>query len=417
MIVDLTQGLAGVKMALMRVLSAVRRRIFLRLLRWAIVLRSHPLRRALAVSVAVFVAVAIIGWQHLHVVIPIWTSRFVNYVLRASQTHPHLARVLDVVLDAVPDAVPLFLGIAGLVYLMPDLARKIESSKPLRAALAALFILFSIFAIVVNAINRGDQKHDREMDETRIGTVEDTNNQILKLVLRPSPDTSESARRKRIEDVLRNQYILSHNRLDPGIVDGSKMPPDDWMNQKLAQLGEKWTVVSPQPTLIASAPPQSPKAVVVFGFYNPDIVQQPVKKVEFADMQTDTLSFSIGAFVRGDVPARNLQVWIRRCTSCEWVGPPPAGWSASDADHPYDRVMMFPVPFLPNVGSPKWDFVIRVPRYAKFSAVGLSAFYACDNCPTVNWKAPQHLIETNNIHDYLSLQLPSTPDTPEPVKQ
>ncbi|HEX3438286.1 MAG TPA: hypothetical protein VHT24_16075, partial [Pseudacidobacterium sp.] len=49
------------------------------------------------------------------------------------------------------------------------------------------------------------------------------------LAAKDSQKLSEADRRKAIETVLRNQYILTHNPIDPEILAGNKMPPQDWM--------------------------------------------------------------------------------------------------------------------------------------------------------------------------------------------
>lgn len=58
---------------------------------------------------------------------------------------------------------------------------------------------------------------------------------------------SEAARRRNILALLRNEYILKHDRVSPGIVEGTEEVPTEWVNQRLGQLGEKWTVEQPPP--------------------------------------------------------------------------------------------------------------------------------------------------------------------------
>jgi hypothetical protein len=172
-------------------------------------------------------------------------------------------------MNAVPDAVPLFLGLAGLVYLMPKLAKRIEESRPLRTAVAALCILFMFLAIAVNAINREAQEHKSDGQDARMIAVEATNDQILKAVLNPLPDLSETERRRRIEDVLRNRYILTHSDVSPEILAGTDWPPTEWMNQELAAVHEKWKFAqAPKPPVVVQQiMPEPKKANVEFGFY------------------------------------------------------------------------------------------------------------------------------------------------------
>jgi hypothetical protein len=62
--------------------------------------------------------------------------------------------------------------------------------------------------------------------------------------LRPSSATSFAAKRnaKSYWKNLGREYILSHDQLSPALIAGIEEPPANWINQRLAQLGEKWTV-------------------------------------------------------------------------------------------------------------------------------------------------------------------------------
>lgn len=392
-----------------------------------------PIRRiAIAVTIMAGLLVAVLmrhyllhGWSFLVSAIGFWFLGF-------SHSHPHLSRLFHVALNLVPDLEFLLLALAGLGYLVPSFMKRLENSRTLRWSIFSVFLAFALVTVVVNAINREEEDNTRDNLNSTIATqgtkiteegrkvdsLSNTDIQILQSLV-SSRTLSEADRREALGKALRNEFITTHDPIDPEILAGNRMPPDDWMNHRLAQLGEKWEFASPkpaaQPVVFAGVPSPEPKAVVVFGFYSSDIVQQPLTTVQFADMQADTLTFSISAFVKGDVAAKSLQIWVRRCADCEWVGPPPPGFSPGDPDHPYDDGF-FVASLPPNVSMARWNFVIRVPRYPRYSTVTLGAYYACENCPTVNWTKPQKLIETNNLHDYLS-QLPSIPDTPEPVKQ
>ena len=41
---------------------------------------------------------------------------------------------------------------------------------------------------------------------------------------------------------LRNDYVLGHQHLSPGLLAGTELPPSNWLNKRLRDLGEKWTV-------------------------------------------------------------------------------------------------------------------------------------------------------------------------------
>jgi hypothetical protein len=65
-------------------------------------------------------------------------------ILKFSQGHPHLLRILHVTLFAVPDFAYVLLALAGLSYLMPDFAKKIE-----KTLLASTYLFRSLHFIRV----------------------------------------------------------------------------------------------------------------------------------------------------------------------------------------------------------------------------------------------------------------------------
>jgi len=75
--------------------------------------------------------------------------------------------------------------------------------------------------------------------------------------------------------VLRNEYILSCNPVDPGILAGTKMPSDIWMNERLQAMGEKWKFRTVQNESVPASAPQSIPAQkevsVGFSFYTDDM--------------------------------------------------------------------------------------------------------------------------------------------------
>src|ERR1017187_10372704 len=253
-------------------IRSVQRWGFLRALRWRIITRSHPLQTAIYCALLFFIGAAIACWRYLCKSIPVWSMAFGTSVLHFSQDHPHLARILHVFLDAVPDAVPLFLGLAGLVYLMPDLARKIEESKQLRAGVAIICIFFMLLAIAVNAINREEQQNKSNNQDDRLYAVEISNGQILKAVLNPSLDESEIEKHRHIEELLRNKYILTHKDISPGILAGTAWPPTEWMNAELANEHISWKFsedITNHTVVFRTPPPEIAK--VQFSLWKSDL--------------------------------------------------------------------------------------------------------------------------------------------------
>lgn len=356
-------------------------------------MRAHPYRTAVISAVGIFALLVKLGWRHLYK-IPAWSTRFGNYVLGLAQNHPHLARILHVILNAVPDAVPLFLALAGLVYLMPRLAKRIESSGPLRVGIAVLFILFALLAIGVNAINREAQEHKSDDEDSRIKSVEATNEQILKAVVSPPLDESQPARMYRVEEVLRNKFILTHTDISPDILAKTAWPPTAWMNQQLELLHENFKFAEPapkQPTVIQQIAPEPKQAQIGVSFYNDDVVRTPSHNIEVVVDPVDQVTFSvdIAAYGIGDTAAKNVKYWIRVCGGCAWASEPKG--SSSVPEKPLDRQFVVSE-VLPNVSIPKITLEVKRPPAA--SPIYLGFYYTCDNCAPLDSTKPIPLVIT-----------------------
>lgn len=69
-----------------------------------------------------------------------------------------------------------------------------------------------------------------------------------------TPEQVEAKRREDIIAMLRGQYILQHENIAPGIVEGTTPLPAEWVNNRLHELHESWTVAN-NPTTEAKAAP------------------------------------------------------------------------------------------------------------------------------------------------------------------
>ncbi len=195
--------------------NTIRRRTYLRCLRWRIRLRHVP---ALPKSFAIAIILSLC-------VIPIWR---------------HFGT--DIALPILADATPILLAIVGVVmsYIQP----KKESHR----ATTVILIIAGLLGTAILSANRlrGEAGHRKEVTDLghKMDIVRDQNATLSNFLLsaKNSGNLKEADRRHGIETTLRNEYILSHNPIDPGILAGTKMPPQEWMNQKLHELGENWTV-------------------------------------------------------------------------------------------------------------------------------------------------------------------------------
>lgn len=122
-----------------------------------------------------------------------------------------------------PDVSLVLLTLAGLSYLMPELINKIENNRGLRIAVAVVLISFGLTVIVLNEWERLDQEQREDDATAKLNSVAVQNNRILQTVLSEKTIT-ELERRKRIEDVLRNEYVLSHSNVSPAMLDGNEYP-------------------------------------------------------------------------------------------------------------------------------------------------------------------------------------------------
>jgi hypothetical protein len=58
----------------------------------------------------------------------------------------------------------------------------------------------------------------------------------------PAVDNPAVRRRRVILLALRNEYILSHDRISTALLAGLEWPPSAWINARLQQLGEQWQI-------------------------------------------------------------------------------------------------------------------------------------------------------------------------------
>ena len=211
---------------------------------------SHPIRTSVGTAVAVLI---VLFWHYLFTHIPLWLNYVSHRIFQAAQDHPAVGRFVHVLINAVPDFSFALLAIAGLGYLVPGYIKELEKKRGVRIFLICFFTIFGLLAIVVNAVNREEQDHTTASQEERMGVVLKSVTNIQDALKPRTANMTEAERREHLASSLRDEYILSHNPIDPAILAGKAMPPPDWMNDRLNQMGEKWTVTREAP-LMRSAP-------------------------------------------------------------------------------------------------------------------------------------------------------------------
>src|SRR5579859_6941407 len=156
--------------------------------------------------------------------------------------------MIDVILAIANFAVLLALGLFG-----PNLIKNEQK--------VYFYVLVIIGAVVTGvAVKRGADASSRvEADlkgiraELRDLHAEAPNHQ--EVATKGSPQTAtatitinvkpsaEDLRRYKVLNALRIEYILSHRDLPSQILAGIDWPPLEWINRRLAELGEPWTVL------------------------------------------------------------------------------------------------------------------------------------------------------------------------------
>lgn len=151
---------------------------------------------------------------------------------------PYLGSALSILADFTPIAIAM-VGIV-MSYKTP------RKENHLITTLILIFCGLLGTGIMSWSRIRGEAAHKAEIGELnkKLDKVGEQNTTLGNYLLnsKNTGKLSEADRRKGIENVLRNEFILSHDPIDPQILAGNKMPPDEWMNKRLSEMGEKWTV-------------------------------------------------------------------------------------------------------------------------------------------------------------------------------
>lgn len=180
---------------------------------------------------------------------------------------------IGAVLSLMADFVPMAIATVGIIMSY----RPPKREQHLRTTLILVVCGFVGTGILSLARIRGEAAHKLEVDglNEKLQFVGNQNTQILNgltaskgttpPVPAQTPPLTEAGRRRNVLALLRNEYILSHNKLSPALLSGAEQPPTEWINARLKELNEKWTVQGPQKpdTIIRIVHPKAP-AMQVF---------------------------------------------------------------------------------------------------------------------------------------------------------
>jgi len=147
------------------------------------------------------------------------------------------------------DLVPLGFAVISVIVSVKRLRDEHQS-----VVITFVLVLGFLGTLVMHYSRVHDQEqHNGEVTQlrTKMDAVKDQNTQVLAAVVSKPPLSSQEAemqRRQNIEKALTGEYILSHDNISPGLLAGTEFPAAEWMNKRLAELGEHWTVSQPPKT-------------------------------------------------------------------------------------------------------------------------------------------------------------------------
>jgi len=273
--------------------------------------------------------------------------------------------------------VPMAFAVVGIIFSVKKLREEHHF------AVIALLLIVGTLGTVVLHLSRThtEAAHAKQIAglRERMDSWQTQNGQLLNAFLSKPPQSSQEAemeRRHNIQKALLGEYILSHSNVSQGMLAGTELPPADWMNKRLGELGEKWTVSSP--TLVRTLPQSRPQLARAFFASEGD----PPHEIN-APMIDGIVTTRVVVYGIGDVTAHNVSVWIRLCIGCEWAKEP-SGMGAQPFIHDApasDRQWKFSQVY-PGVFAPTMTIDIRPPKGV--TNFGIAIFYACDECGQIN---------------------------------
>ncbi len=143
----------------------------------------------------------------------------------------------DGLIDIAPVILTILLAVAGMI------ASVVPQSPASRVIWISIFILLGAGAVAVTVVHQQRAREQSAQLRTKLEAVHSDIVAILEQQKRnQGRTTTEQDRRDRILQLLRQEYILSHDNISPAMMAGLEMPPADWLNRRLHELGEGWAI-------------------------------------------------------------------------------------------------------------------------------------------------------------------------------
>jgi hypothetical protein len=342
-------------------------------------------------------------WDYLRAVAIYWSPLKVGAAITVSTVFllgvAYYFLGLDATLSWAADSVPMAIALVGIIMSY----KQIDKDSHFTATVVLVIVGFVGTSILHWSRTREQAAHKIEVAGllTKLEIVGTQNTQILFALnnAKPSatpqsPQAVELERRENVRKALSGEYILSHDNVSPGLLAGTELPPSDWMNKRLRELGEKWAVTSAMPASKVIAPniPQSKLAKLQFSFWSDDpVVSFPIKMITVDLHPINAVTFSFTVKNIGEATAQNIDTWIQICDQCSFVREPEGFMRPNGMNN---KSLTRTIPRL-SVGS-NWEKMtcdITVPAYGQFVAVLFK--WSCDTCESVEGNVHQEAFLIN----------------------
>ena len=122
-----------------------------------------------------------------------------------------------------------------------------SKSNYIKAGVVLIFIVLGGVIISFTVQQSNETRDAQQKAEIVQSKVEQVQKEILTILkhetfIKSQELTSEEEKRRRekILVMLRQEYILSHDRISPRMMAGTELLPSDWVQKRLKELGEDW---------------------------------------------------------------------------------------------------------------------------------------------------------------------------------
>jgi hypothetical protein len=158
--------------------------------------------------------------------------------------------------------IPLGLSLVGAHYAV-EVVKEKRAKTMARYAFYFAGVCCCVLILFIETKTDSDHKTEKDGLNQRLEAIQANGEKELAYLSKPQTpppvrSNPEQAKR-RILTLLTNEYITMHDPISADILSGKESPPIDWINKRLKELGQNWSVMSsggPQPQILAPPNPQ-----------------------------------------------------------------------------------------------------------------------------------------------------------------